>query len=433
MPVVRSAAMTKQPVGRWLKGLILAGFVGAGASCKDPGATFVFDAAVAGDATAGDGKDAASDAAGGVAGSQGTGGAVLSTGGFFGGSGGFQGATGGLPASGGASATGGFSGTGTGGAGGVAATGGVAGTTAGGRGGGSTAVGTGGVSSGGTGGAGAAGQGGATAGTAGATATGTGGSTATPTGGAPAAGTGGATTAGTGGSTSTGTGGATVQVVLDPTTLLMAAAFELNSGAAADAFLDCDPTKLTGNATIVDTNGNSWGPDTLPSAAQKAAFANLIHAIFQSIGTPDAAGPGPGGAVGLHSWPNLNPRLTGVATNALNTGPGNRAINGGLLGFGAAPSSLLNGTMNGPLADLYKAAAIADGLVDSSGGTPLTSSSSNAAFGAAIAAISTNPRTAIGMADNVAQCALAASIGVDDGGVVLANPTFFIHNVVEDL
>lgn len=427
--------MTRQFVpSRWLQGLMLAGFACAGASCKDPGATFAFDAAVVGDATATDGKDAA----GGGAGTQGAGGAIVSTGGFFGGSGGFQGSTGGLPASGGASATGGTvgTGTGTGGAGGVGATGGVAGgTTTGGRGGGSATVGTGGATSSGAGGAG---TGGTTAGTGGTTTAGNGGASSNGTGGAGAtggttAGTGGATTAGTGGATTAGTGGATVQVILDPTKLLMAADFELNSGGAADAFLDCDPTKLTGNATILDTNGNSWGPDTLPSAAQKAAFANLIHAIFQSLDTPDTAGPGPGGSVGLHGWPNLNPRSTGVATNAANTGPGNRAINGGLLGFGAPPSSLVGGTMNGALAGLYKAAAIADGLVDSASATPLTPASSNAAFGAAIAAISTNPRTAIGLADNIAQCAITISIGVDDTGVVVANPTFFIHNVVEDL
>jgi hypothetical protein len=72
-------------------------------------------------------------------------------------------------------------------------------------------------------------------------------------------------------------------------------------------------------------------------------------------------------------------------------------------------------------------------LLDSSTGTTLTLSSTNAAFGAAIAVVGTNPRTAIGLADNIAQCALTISIGVDANGVVLSNVTSFTPNVVETL
>ncbi len=220
--------------------------------------------------------------------------------------------------------------------------------------------------------------------------------------------------------------------VPDPSLLPAAADFQLNSAEAQGAYLDCDPTRLTANMSIVDVNGNSWGPATLGSQGQKIAFANLLRAIFRSVGTPDLAGPGPDGSVGLHGWTDLQPRLAGVATNGNNDGPGTKAYLGGLLGFGANPSAIVSGALNGELADLYKAAAIADGLKDGSG-TALRLTSANTAFGAAISPVETNPTTAIGLADNIAQCAFAISLGVDAEGAVVANPTTFTKNVVESL
>jgi hypothetical protein len=234
-----------------------------------------------------------------------------------------------------------------------------------------------------------------------------------------------------------GAGGAsggceTGDAVPDPDLLAQAADFEINSEGAQNAYLDCDPTRLTANMSILDGNGNSWGPATLGSQGQKVAFANLLRGIFRSVGTSDLPGPGPGGSVGLHGWPDLAPRITGAATNGNNDGPGTKAYLGGLLGFGANPSAIIAGTFNGELVDLYKAAAIADGLKDASG-TALRLTSSNTAFGSAISPVETNPTTAIGLADNIAQCAFAISLGVDADGVVLANPTTFTKNVVERL
>ncbi len=410
--------MTRLSVVRLLRSSTLAAMIGAAAGCRDPQPTFTFDAGVGGAATGAKGGGAAGAAGGGGAagrsGAAGSGGVFSGSGGFAAGTGGFIGGSGGIHGSGGAAVgTGGTPGTGgspgTPGSGGATSSGGIAGGSGGSPGSGGAAAGaSGAVGSAGSAATSVGGTGGATGGAAGAAGGAAGGA------GAPAS------------------GGSSGQIVLSDDALAAAANLELNSDAAAAAFLDCDATKLSGDTTVVDANGNSWGPKTLPSVAQQSAFANLVHAIFQSVGTKDAAGPGPGGSAGLHGWPNLAARLTGIATNAANTGPGNRAINGGLLGFGASPSTLATGTLNGELVALYKAAAIADGLKDANGKL-LTLASSNADFGSAISPITTNPRTAIGMADNVVQCAFAISIGVDDNGLVLANPTTFTHNVVEDL
>jgi hypothetical protein len=236
------------------------------------------------------------------------------------------------------------------------------------------------------------------------------------------------------GSGGTSAGGSRGNVELGEEYLLSAADFELNSPEAAAASIDCDPGSLTGNSRTIDANGNSWGPMTLSSKAQQAASSNLLVAIFDSIGTPDAAGPGPGGSVGLHGWPNLDPRLAGVATNAKNDGPGVFALNGGLVGFGSSvPVALSSGALKGELSSLYKAAAIADGLIDAGTHAPLTMASSDMAFGNAIAPITTNQKSAIGLADNITQCAFAISLGIDpDTGTAVASPTSFTRNAVED-
>ncbi len=225
-------------------------------------------------------------------------------------------------------------------------------------------------------------------------------------------------------------GGGPVGNVTFPVKLLLDAAdFELNSPGAAKAFLDCDPGFLSANSSIVDGNGNSWGPATLGSPAQQQAAMNLIAAIFATIGTPDCPG-GPSGT-GLHGWPNLEPRLTGVATSPTNNGPGVLPQLGGLQGFGVTTQAFASGIMNGELVALYKAAAIADKLSDPARGTLLTSSSSDAAFANAIGPSSSNPATAIGLADKVVQCALAISLVADPS--VPSNPTTFVPNMVEDL
>ncbi len=231
---------------------------------------------------------------------------------------------------------------------------------------------------------------------------------------------------GTGGA---GTGGAGVG---GASSELAAADFELNSDAAAAAFLDCDPGFLSANSAIVDGNGNSWGPATLGSPGQQAAARALIHAINLTIGTSDVPASA-GATTGLHGWPNLNPRLTGVGTNPNNNGPGVFAINGGLAGFGVSTAAFAAGTLNGELVTLYKQAAIADGLQDTtiSPPAPLTLASSNSAFANAIGPISKNPASAIGLANNVIQCAFAISLGASPS--VPATPTTFTPNVVEGL
>ena len=322
---------------------------------------------------------------------------------------------------------------------------GAAGTGAAGTG----AAGTGAAGAAGTGaaGTGAAGTGAAGTGAAGTGAAGTGaagtGAAGTGAAGTGAAGTGAAGTgaAGTGaagtGAAGTGAAGTGAAGTGAAGNLLGAADFELNGPDAQADFLDCDPGGLSASPSIVDANGNSWGPNTLATPAQTTAALNLLHAINLTIGTSDAPGPGPGGSIGLHGWPNLNPRLAGVGTNAANTGPGVFALNGGLIGFGVnVASSLSSGALNGELASLYKAAAVADGLLDKTvtPAVPLTLASSNAAFALAIAPVTTNPKSSIGLVDNIVQCAFSISLGYDPGtGTVIANPTTFTPNVVEGL
>ncbi len=279
--------------------------------------------------------------------------------------------------------------------------------------------------------AGGSGAGGASAGGSGAGGSAAGGSGA---GGAAAGGSGAGGSAaggsGVGGAAAggSGAGGSGVNTALE----LQAADFELNSAEAGNAFIDCDPGFLSANSAIVDGSGNSWGPATLGSPGQQAAARALIHAIFQSIGTPDVPASA-GATTGLHGWPNLTPRLTGVATNSDNNGPGVFAANGGLAGFGVTSAQFAAGTINGELATFYKQAAIADGLRDATvtPSVPLTLSSSNAAFANALNPVLKNPASAVGLADNIAQCAIAISLGAAPN--VPTNPTTFTRNVVEGL
>ena len=191
--------------------------------------------------------------------------------------------------------------------------------------------------------------------------------------------------------------------------------FEINSdGALAEP--SCDPAFLTANPAIVDANGNSWGFLTLPAARQQAS-ANLFRGIIATIGTPDA--PQQANGKGAHGWPDgTTPRPTGAATNAANNGSGPNPQLGGLGGFGVSSAAILGGSIGGELAPLYKAAAIADGLIGSVSGTPLTASSTDADFAGAIAPVTSNPSTAVGLATNIAHCAIAIQVTAGTTNVV---------------
>ena len=273
---------------------------------------------------------------------------------------------------------------------------------------------------------GTAGAGTAGAGTAGATGTagaGTAGATGTAGAGTAGAGTAGAGTAGAGtagaGTAGAGTAGASAPLVLglfDQAIYLSAADFEINGSDAANE-PSCDPSFLTANGNIVDANQNSWGFLTLPTAAQQQASAVLFKAIIDTIGTADA--PQQANGKGAHGWPDgTTPRATGVGTNSSNNASGPNVHLGGLGGFGVSPAAILGGSLGGELVPQFEAAAIADGLIGSISGLPLTSSSTSADFAGAIAPVTSNPSTAIGLADNIAHCAIAIQITTGTNNVV---------------
>ena len=146
----------------------------------------------------------------------------------------------------------------------------------------------------------------------------------------------------------------------------------------------CDPAYLTADPTRVDGTGSSWGFGTLPTAAQQTAARALFSGIVGAI-KPGAP--------------------TGCATSSTNSGPGDSPQLGCLGGLGTSPMAILGGTLNGPLAALYKAAAVADGLIAASTGSPLTAGSSDHDFASAIAGVTSKPTSAIGLADNLFRCA----------------------------
>jgi hypothetical protein len=265
-----------------------------------------------------------------------------------------------------------------------------------------------GIAGAGTAGAGTAGAGTAGAGTAGASGTAGAGTAGAGTAGAGTAGATGTAGAGTAGA---GTAGASAPLVLglfDQTAYLAAADFEINGSDAANE-PSCDPSFLTANGNIVDANQNSWGFLTLPTSAQQQASAVLFKAIIDTIGTADA--PQQSNGKGAHGWPDgTTPRATGVGTNSNNNGPGPNVHLGGLGGFGVSAAAILGGSLGGELVPQFEAAAIADGLIGSISGLPLTSSSTAADFAGAIAPVTSNPSTAIGLADNIAHCAIAIQI-----------------------
>jgi hypothetical protein len=145
----------------------------------------------------------------------------------------------------------------------------------------------------------------------------------------------------------------------------------------------CDPVELTANPATVDSSGNSWGFGTLPTLAQQSAARALFEAIVATIkpGSP-----------------------TGCASNTTNTGPGDDPQIGCLGSPGAGSLAILGGAIGGPLAQDYKNAAIADGLLDAEG-HPLETTSSDQDFASAIASVTSTPTSAIGLADNLFRCA----------------------------
>ncbi len=217
------------------------------------------------------------------------------------------------------------------------------------------ATGTGGTAGTGTGGTG---TGGSTGGTAG-TGTGTGGST----GGTAGTGTGGST----GGTAGTGAGGATGG---------------MTGAGGSDAWATC-ATCENGSSnqncamyyTSVDGSGSPFGCDSLP-AAQVAACKALAHCIVTN----------------------------NCSTNSTGTAAGDNAVEGCYCGPSPETSgACLGGTgITGLCAAQYHAAAAAD---PNSG---LTAASTEANYALYIATAAFDPTTAVGMADNVMQCAIDA-------------------------
>ena len=362
---------------------------GAGTGGKGTGGASTGGASTGGASTGGRGTGGASTGGKGTGGAS-TGGA--STGGASTGGKGTGGASTGGVSTGGAStggrgtggastggaSTGGAStgGRGTGGAStGGASTGGAStgGASTGGRG-------TGGASTGGasTGGAstGGASTGGASTGGASTGGRGTGGAS---TGGAS---TGGASTggAGTGGAGTGGAGTGGSNNGSGPTYVALQNA-ELATGT--------DPVLLTATSNTDPDTGDQiavgWGPNTLPTQAERDASFALIRRI----------------------------RDKGCATNSTNTGPGTFPTAGCLLGVGAPLTNAFAGIFGDPsttAVNEYKAAAIASGLRANPAALPLTAASSNVDFGNAIAAAATDPTNAVGLSNNIAQVALQFSL-----------------------
>ncbi|HXJ23886.1 MAG TPA: hypothetical protein VMT03_27075 [Polyangia bacterium] len=217
--------------------------------------------------------------------------------------------------------------------------------------------------------------GGGTTGAAGSPATGgtTGAAGSPGTGGAPA-------TGGSTGSGGTGDGGAALQ--------------------AAELATGFDPNLLTfTHSTDPDTGDQTpigWGPSTLPSPAQQQASAALIRAIAAGL---------PGSVRNSTNTANAVPG-TPTSPSANIPNPPN-----GLLTLGTDPQSLISGSGIGTdaatvaLLQAYANAAIADAAVakdaNDPGGLTAAQAASNATLGGYIAAESSDPSSAIGLAVNI--------------------------------
>ena len=217
--------------------------------------------------------------------------------------------------------------------------------------------------------------GGGTTGAAGSPATGgtTGAAGSPGTGGAPA-------TGGSTGSGGTGDGVAALQ--------------------AAELATGFDPNLLTfTHSTDPDTGDQTpigWGPSTLPSPAQQQASAALIRAIAAGL---------PGSVRNSTNTANAVPG-TPTSPSANIPNPPN-----GLLTLGTDPQSLISGSGIGTdaatvaLLQAYANAAIADAAVakdaNDPGGLTAAQAASNATLGGYIAAESSDPSSAIGLAVNI--------------------------------
>jgi hypothetical protein len=251
--------------------------------------------------------------------------------------------------------------------------------------------------SGGAGTKGGTGKGG-TVGTAGASGTAGATGTAGASGTAGAIGTAGATgTAGIGGiggasaiSGAAGIGGAAGS----GGTGVSAAYLALENAELATAY---DPTLLT-YTSIEDSNGDEtavgWGPNTLPSAAQRTAATALVRAIVALL---------PNSVRNSTNTANAVPGVTSNVPNPLN----------GLLTLGADPASLISGTdlaASGTALEAFRTAVISDASaptgVGLAPGLSSTAGASNANLGAYLAQWAVDPSSAVGIADNIVIAAI---------------------------
>jgi len=150
------------------------------------------------------------------------------------------------------------------------------------------------------------------------------------------------------------------------------AACELGSSDVA-----CDPAFLTATR---DAQGNpiGWGPGTLETEAERDAGEALLHCIL----------------------------VNHCSANADNDGPGPNSVLGCFCGLGIKLDACLSGVgVHGAcIAEYEAAAAVAP--------TGPPACSSIAAFANFVALVSTNMKSPIGLADNVAWCASAAPCSV---------------------
>jgi hypothetical protein len=209
-----------------------------------------------------------------------------------------------------------------------------------------------------------------------AVATGTGGTAGTGTGGVAGSGTGGST----GGTAGTGTGGSTGGTAGTGTGGQAGG----TGGMMVDVWAECGACEL-GSSNVncaayyisVDGSGSPFGCDGLAGgAAEIQACKDLSHCILAQ----------------------------NCSTNSTGSAAGDNAVEGCYCGPAPETSaSCLSGTgIAGLCAAAYHTAAIAD---PASG---LTASSTEAAFAMYIATAAFDPTTAVGMADNLMQCAIDA-------------------------
>jgi hypothetical protein len=130
----------------------------------------------------------------------------------------------------------------------------------------------------------------------------------------------------------------------------------------------CDPELLTATWNP-DPNGHetlTWGCDTLSTAPQKAACAALLHCI-----------------------------------SSTHCGEGDRPVAACYCGSASAVPCFSGEGINGPCVPFYRGAAIV-----SAGGPGATAN--DAELSQFVATFASNPKTPIGLADNVGECALVA-------------------------